>query len=59
MADDKSEVGKPDRDRINSNEEYELNEWARHFGVSKERVKQAVERVGPMVKDVEQSLRSN
>jgi hypothetical protein len=28
MADDKSKAGKPDRDRINVDEDYELRDWA-------------------------------
>jgi predicted DNA-binding protein YlxM (UPF0122 family) len=59
VADDKTKIGKPDRDRINPNEDYELQDWATHFGVSKEKVKQTVEKVGPMVDDVEKALKSN
>lgn len=33
MSDDKKKVGKPDRDRINPDEDYELQDWAKHFGV--------------------------
>jgi len=57
MADDKTKTGKADRDRINTSEDYELNDWANHFGVSKDKVKQAVKKVGPMVKDVERELK--
>lgn len=59
MADDKSKVGKPDRDRINPNEDYELQDWAKHFGVSKQKVKDAVQKVGPMVKDVTKELQGS
>jgi len=57
MADDKTKAGKADRDRINTNEDYELNDWSKHFGVSKDQLKQAVKKVGPMVKDVERELK--
>ncbi len=57
MSDNKTKVGKADRDRINPDEEYELQDWAKHFGVSKETIKQAVQQVGPLVKDVEKALR--
>jgi Protein of unknown function (DUF3606) len=57
MSDSKAKVGKPDRERINPEEEYELHDWAKHFSVNKETVKQAVQQVGPMVKDVEKALR--
>ena len=52
MADDKTKTGKPDRDRINVEEDYELREWAKKFGVTPERLKQAVKTSGPMVKDI-------
>lgn len=56
MADSKTAVGKPDRDRVNVHEDYELNDWAEKWNVSKEAVKKAVERVGPMAKDVQKEL---
>jgi hypothetical protein len=56
MADDKTKTGKPDRDRINVDEEYELREWAEKFGVTPDRLKQAVKTSGPMVKDIEALL---
>jgi hypothetical protein len=58
MADDKSKVGKNDRDRINVNEDYELEDWSKKYGVSKEELRAAVKRVGPMAKDVEADLKS-
>ena len=57
MADDKRNPGRPDRDRINMNEEYEVRDWSKKFGVSKEELAAAVKRVGPMVRDVEVALR--
>jgi hypothetical protein len=30
MADDKTKTGKPDRDRINVEEDYELREWSQN-----------------------------
>jgi hypothetical protein len=39
MADDKTKTGKPDRDRINVEEDYELREWAEKFGVTPERLR--------------------
>jgi predicted DNA-binding protein YlxM (UPF0122 family) len=58
MSDNKQQVGKADRDRINVNEDYELQDWAKHFNVSKEKIKEAVKKVGPMVKDVERELKA-
>jgi len=56
MADDKTKTGKPDRDRINTGEDYEVRDWARKFGVSEAALKAAVQKVGPMAKDVAKSL---
>lgn len=56
MADDKDKVGKPDRDRINVGEDYELRDWSRKFGVTPEALKAAVAKVGPMVDDVKREL---
>jgi hypothetical protein len=52
MADDKTQTGKPDRDRINPEEDYEVRYWAEKFGVTPERIRQAVKTSGPMVKDI-------
>jgi hypothetical protein len=56
MADDKSNAGRPDRDRINVNEDYEVQDWARKFGVSKEELKSAVAKVGDRADAVRQHL---
>ena len=57
MPDDKRNPGRPDRDRIDVNEDYELKYWTEQFGVSKEELAAAVKRVGPMVRDVEVELK--
>lgn len=57
MSDDKDKAGKPDRDRINIHESYELRDWAKHYGVSQDEVKKAVSKVGVMVKDVDKILK--
>ncbi len=58
MSDDKDKVGKQDRDRINIRENYEIFDWATKFGVSQERLKEAVGKVGPMVADVKKELQN-
>ena len=45
-----------DPKRINVGEEWELDYWSQDFGVTKERLKQAVRAVGPMVADVKRHL---
>lgn len=54
--DNKENIGKPDRDRINVNEDYELYDWAEKFGVSHDELKAAVKAVGTSAKDVEEYL---
>ena len=54
--DNKENVGSPDRDRINVNEDYELRYWSEKFGVSADQLKEAVKAVGTAVKDVEAHL---
>ena len=56
MSDDKSKVGKQDRDRINVHQDYELRDWARRFGVSKDELKKAVESVGNSAEAVRKHL---
>ena len=56
MADDKSKTGQADRIRINVNEDYEVRDWAKKFGVSPDRLKEAVKKVGPMAQDVGNEL---
>ena len=57
MADDLTKRGRPDRDRINVDEDHELTYWSEKFGVSRDRLREAVAKVGPMVNRVEQELR--
>lgn len=57
MSDDKSKVGGQDRRRINVNEDYELTDWARKFGVSKDELKRAVQAAGDSADKVEAHLK--
>src|SRR5262249_26292812 len=56
MADDPRKTGKADRDRINVHQDYELRDWSKSLGVSPERLKEAVAKVGPIVADVRREL---
>ena len=56
MADDKNKRDFRDRDRININEPYEVQYWSEHFGVSTDKLKQAVKAAGPMVAKVRRQL---
>jgi hypothetical protein len=44
MADDKNKTGPQDASRVNVHERYEVEYWSKRFGVTPERLKEAVER---------------
>jgi hypothetical protein len=56
---EKTEVNQGAADRINVNEEYELQDWSAKLGVTSWEVKAAVRKVGPLAKDVARALGSN
>jgi hypothetical protein len=55
--DNKKDTGSPDRDRINVHEDYELQEWSKSLGVTKEQLKEAVEAVGTSADKVREYLK--
>ena len=57
MSDDNSRTGGPHRQRVNVNEDYEVRDWAHKWGVSQQKVHEAVATVGPMAADVERELK--
>ncbi len=57
MADDPKNTGNPDRQRINTNQEHELRDWSKKFGVTPEQLKAAVAKVGNQASDVERHLK--
>jgi hypothetical protein len=57
MADEKSMRGPQDRNRINLSEDYEVRYWSEKFGVTPQRLRAAVEKVGNSPKAVEQELK--
>ena len=56
MADNKQDRGPSDRNRIDVNEDYELSYWTKELGVSRDELKSAVQKVGPVAKDVREHL---
>jgi hypothetical protein len=56
MADDTTKRDYRDRDRINVHEDYELRYWTKELGVTPEKLKQTVEKVGVMATDVRKAL---
>jgi hypothetical protein len=59
MADDRSNKGPQDRSRISLTEPYEVQYWADKFGVSKERLSEAVRKVGHSADAVGKELETN
>ena len=57
MVDAKEKVGPRDSSRVNVKEDYELAYWTGRFGVSTERLREAVGKVGVIVDDVERELK--
>lgn len=58
MADDKTQTGGQDRQRISLSDDYEVRDWARKFGVTSEQLKAAVAAVGNQAAAVEAHLKS-
>ena len=55
--DDKTKKGPQDRSRINIHERYELRYWSKKFGVTEDRLRAAVAKVGTMTDKVGQELK--
>lgn len=56
MADDLRQTGRQDDQRINLDQDHEVNYWSEELGVSREELRRAVEQAGPIVKAVRQHL---
>lgn len=51
MSDDQSETGNPDRQLISLSEDYEIGDLSQTFGVSNDRRRPAVDKVGNQAND--------
>lgn len=58
MTDDKTKPGVQDRSRVSLTEPYEVRDWAKKFGVTKEGLPAAVKKVGNNASDVQAHLQS-
>ncbi len=56
MPDDKSKTRPQDASKINVHEKYEVEYWTKHLGVTPEKLKDAVNKVGVSVKEVKKHL---
>ncbi len=57
MADDKTLKSAQDRSRIALGEDYEVAYWTKKFGVSREKLQEAVDAAGNTVTAVEKHLK--
>ena len=57
MSDDLKKRGGQDRKRIDVNQDFELRDWAKKFGVSRDELKAAVAAVGDRADKIEQHLK--
>lgn len=55
MPHDGSKVNKTER--VNVDEPYELADWTTRFGVSADKIRDAVRKVGPIAENVRKELR--
>lgn len=56
MSDDTKQRGPADGKRISLSEDYEVRYWTEALGVTEERLRAVVDRVGPMAEDVRRAL---
>jgi uncharacterized protein DUF3606 len=54
--DDLKKTGFQDRSKINMHEPHEVHCWTRHFGVTRERLQQTIDKVGNSAKAVRKEL---
>lgn len=59
MTDGLRRAEKEDDLRVNVHKSHEINYWARQLRTSPERIKKAIDTVGPMVKDMKKWLSLN
>lgn len=56
MPDDLTKRGQPDRSLINMSEDHEVRYWTKHLGVSREKLEEAVRKVGNSASAVRKEL---
>ena len=56
MADNLLNRGQPDRSKINMSEDYEVQYWTKHLGISREELQRAVDKVGNSASAVRKQL---
>jgi 3-oxoacyl-[acyl-carrier-protein] synthase III len=56
MSDGLINRGQPDRSKINMHEDYEVKYWTKHFGISKDKLAEIVDKVGNSAAAVQKEL---
>ena len=56
MANDRLNLGKPDRSKINMGADDEVKYWCKHFGVSRDELQKLIEKVGNSAAAVRKEL---
>lgn len=56
MADNRQDRGPQDRARVNMDEDYEVRWWSKKFRTTPDKLREAVDQVGPSSKDVARRL---
>jgi hypothetical protein len=59
MSDDPKNPGRPDRDRINLEQDYEVRDWCKSLGVTEGELRGAVQAVGNTASKVRQFLQTH
>jgi hypothetical protein len=59
MADDLDKTGEQDDERINVDQHHELSYWSDKLGVSRDKLRETVARVGPMRQGAQSQLRAS
>ena len=57
MPDDKTKIGQPDRNRVASNQDYEVGYLAGRYGITTEQVRELIARVGKDREKLEEAVR--
>jgi hypothetical protein len=59
MADDTTQAHGQDRKRINTHQSHEVRDWSQKFGVTPEKLKKVVKKVGNSAQAVEKHLKGS
>ena len=59
MSDDKANSGRPDRDRISLEQDYEVQNWSKSLGVTEQELRAAVQAIGNSDSKVREYLSTN